>query len=94
MLTSLNNFSKFPERRNRECFAGNGEFFFTFGVWRFLRLDRQRRKAGPLPDATPMPTHNGLRLNDDNRAQHTRPEPIEPDEYEPIGAAKPYSLRG
>ena len=40
-------------------------------------------------EATPVPAQHGLGLDDDNRTQHTRPQPIEPDEQESVGAAKP-----
>ncbi len=42
--------------------------------------------------AAPVPAHHGLGLDDDNQIQHARPQPIEPDEEEPVGPAKPNPL--
>ncbi len=55
------------------------------------------RAASGLPaperlEAAPMPANNGFRLDDDDRIQHARPQPIEPDEEEPVGPMKPKPL--
>ena len=55
------------------------------------------RAASGLPapkrlEAAPMPANDGFRLDDDDRIQHARPQPIEPDEEEPVGPTKPSPL--
>ena len=52
------------------------------------------RVASGLPaperlEAAPMPANDGFRLDDDDRTQHAGPQPIQPDEKEPVGTTKP-----
>ena len=55
-----------------------------------------RATAGlPAPErleTAPMPANDGFRLDDDDRTQHARPQPIEPDKEEPVGTTKPNPL--
>ncbi len=46
------------------------------------------------PEAAPMPANHRLGLDNDDRIQDARPQPIEPDEREPIGVAKPQPPQG
>ena len=55
----------------------------------FWRNPWQTSAASRLPaperfETAPMPSHDSLRLDNDDRIQRTRPQSIEPDEEEPI----------
>ncbi len=80
-----------PKRIGTACLADRVSNIFgsPWSAGNTLRFPSPKR-----PEAAPMPANHRLGLDDDDRIQDARPQPIEPGEREPIGVAKPQPPRG